>query len=40
MEHNEYIEEQPNFVSSNTDLYNTIKNIINEYQLENENSIF
>jgi hypothetical protein len=40
MEHDEYREEQSSFVSSNTNLYNTIKNIINEYRLEQENSIF
>lgn len=40
MEHNEYNEEHANFVSSNSNLFNTIKSIIHEYQLEQENSIF
>jgi hypothetical protein len=40
MEHDEYSDEQSNFVSSNADLYNTIKDIINEYRLEQQNSIF
>jgi hypothetical protein len=40
MEHEEYTNEQSSFVSSNANVYNTIKNIIQDYRLEQENSIF
>lgn len=40
MEHEEYTNEQASFISTNTNIYNTIKNIINEYRIEQENTIF
>jgi hypothetical protein len=40
MEHEEYSNEHRNFVSSNADLYNTIKEIIDEYRLEQQTAIF
>jgi hypothetical protein len=40
MEHEEYANEQASFINTNANVYNTIKNIINEYRLEQENSIF